>query len=144
MSLHPVLSMVHASGAVLLISLALLSVLLAVLIAVKPATDQTHTGLMKKANTVGSIEHAMLGFVALTGVIAVFTGSWSFSQLWVMMGVIIVTVYSGALIFLTKPSRLVVMKGGSALKVGMQVTLHIGHLLLLIVAFTYMLLKPMH
>jgi hypothetical protein len=142
MSLHPILSMAHSGAAILLFSLAIISLLISVLIAVKPAADHANEGLTKKANTVGLIENIVVGIVTLTGVITVFTGSWSFSQLWVWMSLLIVAFYSAALIFITKPARLAVAKGGSAVKVGMQVTLQLGHVLLLIVAFAFMVLKP--
>jgi hypothetical protein len=142
MSLHPILSMAHAGAAILLFSLAIISLLISVLIAVKPAADHASDGLTRKANTVGLIENIVVAIVTLTGVITVFTGSWSFSQLWLWMGLLIAAIYSAALIFLTKPARLLVAKGGSEVKAGMQVVLQIGHVLLLIVAFAVMALKP--
>ena len=42
----------------------------------------------------------------------------------------------------TKPKRQVVSVGGSEIKSGMQVVLHIGHFLLLLVTYSMMLLKP--
>ncbi len=55
MSFYRILSMAHGAAAILLLSLATISVLIAVLIAVKPAADQAHKGLVKKANFVGLI-----------------------------------------------------------------------------------------
>ena len=50
--------------------------------------------------------------------------------------------YSAALMFVTKPARLVVAKDGSAIKAGMQIILQTGHFLLVVVAYFLMLLKP--
>ncbi len=142
MSFSPVLSIVHSGTAILLFSLAILSVILAVLIAVKPAADRANEGLLRKAITVGLVESIVAVIVTLTGVVSVFMGPWSFSQLWLWMSLMTMVFYSAALFFMTNPARLVVAKGGSALKCGMQVALQIGHVLLLIVAYALMLLKP--
>ena len=50
--------------------------------------------------------------------------------------------YIVALIWVTKPARLVVAEGGSEIKSGMQVVLQMGHVLLLFTAFALMELKP--
>ncbi|HJP37412.1 MAG TPA: hypothetical protein QF901_15655, partial [Gammaproteobacteria bacterium] len=128
--------------AMLLVLLAMSTLLLSILIAVKPAADHANESLTKKANTVGLVENIVVGVVALTGVVMVFSGSWSFSQLWLWMSVLIVVSYSAAMLLITAPARSVIAEGSNAVKVGMQVTLHIGHLLLLIVAFAFMVLKP--
>ncbi len=142
MNLHPVLGIAHGVTALALFSLALVSVWISVLIAVKPDTDQARTILMKRANMVGMIENIMVAGVALSGISLVLTSDRSFSELWLWMSLLVLAFYSAALIFITKPARLAVTKGGSAVKVGMQVTLQIGHILLLIVAFAFMILKP--
>ncbi len=142
MSFSPVLIIVHSGTAILLYSLAIISVIIAVLIAVKPAADPANEGLLRKANAVGLVESIVAVIVTLTGVIAVFMGPWSFSQLWLWLSLMTMVFYSAALLFVTKPARLVVAKGGSAVKCGMQVALQIGHVLLLNVAFGLMLLKP--
>ena len=142
MSFSPVLNMVHSGAAILLFSLAILSVLIAVLIAVKPAADPANAKLVKKANFVGLIELIVVGVVTLSGAIAVFMDSLSWSQSWLWMSLMIMVFYSGALIFVTKPARMSVSKGGSEIKTGMQVILQMGHVLFLFVAFALMLLKP--
>ncbi len=142
MSFYRILSMAHASTAILLLSLATISVLIAVLIAVKPAADQAHKGLVKKANFVGLIEIIVAVIVTLTGLIAMFMGSWSLSQSWLWMSLMIMAFYIVALEWITKPARLTVAEGGSQVKSGLQVVLQMGHVLLLFVAFALMELKP--
>jgi hypothetical protein len=139
---YSVLGMVHWVAALLLFSLAIISVLMAVLIAVKPAADPANARLVKKANFVGLIELVVVGLVTLTGAIAVFMSSLSWSQSWLWMSLMIMVFYSAALIFVTKPARMSVSKGGSEIKTGMQVILQMGHVLFLFVAFALMLLKP--
>jgi uncharacterized membrane protein len=142
MDFYPILSMAHGGTAILLLSLAIISVLISVLIAVKPAADQANEGLIKKANTVGLIENIVAGIVTVTGVIAVFMGSWPLSQMWLWLSLVIMVLYSVALEFITKPARLAVPKGGSAVKAGLQVCLQLAHVLLLLVAFALMRFKP--
>ena len=136
------LSMAHGGAALLLFSLAIISVLIAVLIAVRPAVDQANQRLVKKANTVWLIENIIAGIVTLSGVLAMFLGSWSLSQLWLWMSLLIMVFYSVALVYITKPARQAVAQGGSEVKTGMQVVLQVAHVLLLLVAFALMLLKP--
>ncbi len=142
MSFYRILSMAHAGAAILLLSLATISVLIAVLIAVKPAADQAHKGLVKKANFVGLIEMIVAIIVTLTGVIAMFMGSWSLSQSWLWMSLLVMAFYIVALGWITRPARLAVAEGGSQVKSGLQVVLQMGHVLLLFVAFALMELKP--
>jgi hypothetical protein len=142
MSFYRILSMAHAGTAILLLSLATISVLIAVLIAVKPAVDQAHKGLVKKANFVGLIEIIVAVIVTLTGLIAMFMGSWSLSQSWLWMSLMVMVFYIVALEWITKPARLTVAEGGSQVKSGLQVVLQMGHVLLLFVAFALMELKP--
>jgi hypothetical protein len=142
MSFYRILSMAHAGAAILLLSLATISVLIAVLIAVKPAADQAHKGLVKKANFVGLIEMIVAIIVTLTGVIAMFMGSWSLSQSWLWMSLMVMAFYIVALGWITRPARLAVAEGGSQVKSGLQVVLQMGHVLLLFVAFALMELKP--
>ena len=142
MSFSSVISMVHGGAALLLLSLAIISVLMAVLIAVKPAEDPANARLVKKANFVGLTELVVVGLITLTGAIAVFMGSLSWSQSWLWMSLMVMIFYSAALVFVTKPARMSVSKGGSQIKTGMQVILQMGHVLFLFVAFALMLLKP--
>ena len=139
---HQMLGTVHSGTALLLFTLAMLSVALSVLIAVKPATDPANARLLKAANAVGFVEISTAGIVTLTGLILVYTGSWSLAQFWLWMSLLFMVFYSTALKRFTKPARQAVARGGSEVKVGMQVVLQVGHLLLLIVAFSMMLLKP--
>jgi uncharacterized membrane protein len=136
------LSMVHSGASILLFSLAIISVVISVLIAVKPAIDSANERLVTKANTVGLIEIIVAGVVILTGLIAMFMGAWPLSQLWLWMSLMVIVFYCVALIYVTKPARMAVAEGGSAIKTGLQVVLQMGHVLLLFVAFALMLLKP--
>lgn len=142
MSFYRILSMAHGAAAILLLSLATISVLIAVMIAVKPAADQAHKGLVKKANFVGLTEMIVAVIVTLTGLIAMFMGSWSLSQSWLWMSLMIMAFYIVALEWITKPARLAVAEGGSQVKSGLQVVLQMGHVLLLFVAYALMELKP--
>ncbi len=142
MEFYSTFGMVHAGAAILLFLLAILSVSTAVLIAVKPGVDQANEKLVKKANTIGIIENIVAGIVTLTGVIAMIVGPWSLSQLWLWMSLLSMVFYSVTLIFVTKPARLAVAKGGSEIKVGMQVLLHMVYFLLIWIGFFIMVLKP--
>jgi hypothetical protein len=142
MSLDPILSQAHSGAGILLLSLAIISVLIAVLIAVKPAIDPANKTLVKTANFVGLIEIIVALTVTLTGLIAMFMGSLPLSQLWLWLSLVVMAFYIPALIWVTKPARMAVAKGGSEIKSGMQVVLQMGHVLLLFVAFTLMVLKP--
>jgi len=142
MGSYQVLGLIHYASAFLLLSLAIGSILISVLIAVKPAADRASERLVERANTFALIEQLTVWTVALTGVIAVFMSSWSLSQPWLWMSLMVVVFYSFALQFMTKPARLDVAKGGSMVKAGLQVGLQVGHVLLLIVAFALMFLRP--
>ena len=142
MGFYDILTRVHGGSSILLFALAIISVLVSVLIAVKPAVDPANESLLKKANAIGLIENVVAGIVTLTGLIAVVMGSWTLSQLWLWLSLTIMVFYSLALVFVTKPARLAVPIGGSAVKTGLQVVLQMGHVLLLLVAFTLMVLKP--
>jgi uncharacterized membrane protein len=142
MSFYRILSMSHGAAAILLLSFATISILIAVLIAVKPAVDQANKGLVRKANFVGLIEIIVAVIVALTGMIAMYMGSWSLSESWLWMSLMIMVFYIAALEWVTKPARLAVAEGGSEVKSGMQVVLQMGHVLLLFAAFALMELKP--
>ncbi len=142
MSFYRMLSMVHGGAAILLFSLAIISVLIAVLIAVKPALDNANAALVKKANIVGFIEITVAGLLGLTGLIAAFIGSWPWAQLWLWVGLVIMVFYIAVLATVTRSARSAVAKDGSAVKVGLQVGLQVGHVLLLLVAFLLMILKP--
>ena len=142
MTFYHALNMAHGGAAILLLSLAIISVFIAVLIAVKPAVDPANQALVKKANFVALIEIIAAIIVTLTGMIAMLTGSWPLSQLWLWMSLTIIVFYIGALEWITKPARLAVAEGGSEVKSGMQVTLKMAHVLLLFAAFALMALKP--
>ena len=136
------MSTVHIAVSLLLFLLAMVSVVFSVLIAVKPAADPANSILLRKANIVGLIESILASAVLLTGLIAVFMGPWSLSQAWVWMSLMLMVFYIVALVFVTRPARMIVSKRGSAVKTGMQVILQIGHVLLILVAFSLMFLKP--
>ncbi|MBW2269422.1 MAG: hypothetical protein JRH16_12675 [Deltaproteobacteria bacterium] len=142
MDFYQIVNLAHAGAAILLLALALSSIALAVLIAVKPAVDSANAALVKRANTAGLIQHIVVGIVALTGVTAAFMGSWSFSQFWLWSSLVVVAFYSVALEYITKPARMAVAEGGSEGKVGLQVGLQVAHVLLLLVTFAAMLVKP--
>jgi hypothetical protein len=143
MSFYSALIIVHLGTAILLPSLVIISIIIAVSIAVKPAADQANEGLLRKANAAGLAEGTVAVIVTLTGVIAVFMGPWSFSELWLWMSLMTMVFYVAALLFVTKPARLLVATDGSAVKCGMQVALQIAHGLLIIVSYALMLLKPL-
>jgi hypothetical protein len=140
---YPTLSTVHGAGGLLLLALAIISVVFAVLIAVKPAADPANKGLVTKANFVSLIEIIVAGVVTLTGAVAVLQGAWAWSELWLWLSLMIMAFYVGALVWVTKPARMAVATGGSQVKSGMQVVLQMGHVLLLFGAFALMELKPM-
>jgi hypothetical protein len=142
MNFDPTLSLAHSGAGLLLLALAMISVVISVLIAVKPAIDPANIALVKKANFIGMIEVIVAVIVTLTGLIAMFMGSLPLSHLWIWLSLLVMIFYIAALIWVTKPSRLVVAEGGSAVKSGMQVILQIGHVLLVFVALTLMVLKP--
>ena len=134
--------MFHIGASLLLFLLAMISVAFSVLIAVKPAADPANSVLLRKANIAGLVESIVAGVVLFSGLIAVFMGPSSLSYPWVWMSLMIMVFYIVALVFVTKPARLVVARHGSAVKTGMQVILQIGHVLLILVGFSLMLLKP--
>ena len=142
MKSYPLLVLAHSGTGIALFLLAMVSVSMSVLIAVKPAADPANEGLLRMANLVGLTESVAAGLVALSGLIAVWLGPWSLSQLWLWLSLVIMLFYLTALKRVTKPSRQTVSVGGSQIKSGMQIILQIGHLLLLLVAFFLMVLKP--
>ncbi len=142
MSFYPTLSMVHTIAGISLFALALISIAFSILIAIKPAAQSADQGLVKRANMVGLVEFMTVGIIIVTGVAAAFMKSLPFSQTWLWMGLMIMVFYAAALQFVTKPARRNVPEGGTAVKVGMQVALQVAHVLLLIVAFAVMKLKP--
>ena len=142
MSFDGVLSTAHMCAGIFLFFLALGSVALAVLIAVKPGPDQANERLRTRANTFALVENVVLAFVALTGVVTAWIGPWSFSELWLWTSLVAAAFYSFALVFVTKPARMAVAEGGSEGKVGMQVNLQMVHALLLLVVLASMLVKP--
>ena len=142
MSFHQVLSLTHCGAAILLLALAMISILIAVLIAVRPAADAANEALVRKANMAGLIQNIVVGLVTLTGVIAVFIGSWSFSEFWLWSSLVVMVFYSAALQFITKPARMAVAEGGSEGKVGLQIALQVAHFLLIMVVFASMMVKP--
>ncbi len=134
--------MAHGGAGILLLALALISILIAVLIAVRPAADPANEKLVRKANTAGLIQIIVVGIVTLTGVIAMYMGSWPFSQFWLWSSLVAMIFYGAALQFITKPKRMLVAEGGSEGKVGLQVALQVAHVLLLLVVFASMIVKP--
>ena len=142
MSFPITLSTIHAGSAILLLILAHVSVGFAVWIAVKAAADPANIKIVNMANKVGFIENAVAGILTLSGLIIAIQGPWSMSELWLWMSLLIMVFYMVALVRVTKPARMAVAESGSAIKSGMQCILQIGHILLLIVAFALMLLKP--
>ncbi|MCP4001902.1 MAG: hypothetical protein GY727_13420 [Gammaproteobacteria bacterium] len=142
MSFPITLSTVHAGSAILLLILAHVSVGLAVWIAVKPAKDQGNLLAVNTANRVGFIENLVAGILTVTGLVLAIQGPWAMSELWLWMSLVIMIFYMVALVRITKPARMEVARSGSEIKTGMQCILQIGHVLLLIVAFSLMLLKP--
>ncbi|MAF82908.1 MAG: hypothetical protein CL797_02250 [Chromatiales bacterium] len=128
--------------AISLFFIALISIWISVLTAVNPGVDQANKRLIKRANLVGLIEGIVAIILTLTGVVSVILGTWAFSELWLWLSLMIMAFYITALNFVTKPARMVVAKDGSAIKAGMQVILQIGHFLLILVAYSLMLLKP--
>ncbi len=142
MDFYQMLNMAHTSAAIALFSLSMITVSISVLIAVKPAADQGNDEFVKKANTVGLVENITAAVVILTGLVAMVMGSWPLSQLWLWMSLVIVVFYSLTNSYVTKPARMLVAQGGSAIKAGMQVLLQVAQFLLLLVAFALMLIKP--
>lgn len=142
MSSYQTLSMIHLGTGLLLFAVAILSIVFSVLIAVKPAADHANTALLKSANAASLLEQICLVTVTVTGVVAALLNSVPLTQPWLWMSLTIVLFYGVALKFMTQPARLAVVEGGSMIKVGMQVGLQVGHVLLLIVAFALMLIKP--
>lgn len=139
---YEILRLAHSGAGILLFSLALISIVISVLIAVKPAADPANEELVSKANTVGLIQNVFVGIVTLTGVIVVFMGPWPFSQFWLWSSLFVMAFYVVALEYMTKPARMAVAEGGSEGKVGLQVALQVAHVLLLMVAIASMVVKP--
>ena len=110
--------------------------------AVKPGADKANARLVKLGNAIGLIENIVAAIVTLTGLIAVYMGSWPLSALWVWMSLLIMVFYSTTAVAITKPARQAVAVGSSAIKVGMQVLLHVGYFLLLLVGFVLAWFKP--
>jgi hypothetical protein len=142
MDFYQIMIATHICVGILLFSVALVSVSIAVVSAVDPAADKSNAVLVERANTVGLIENIIACMVTLTGLGAMFLGSFSLSELWLWMSLSIMVFYSLMLVLITKPARLRVARGGSAVKTGMQVLYHVAHILLIIVSFAFMLLKP--
>lgn len=142
MNFDRIFSLTHGGAGLLLFTLAIVSVILAVLIAVKPAGDPANTRLLNRANFVSSIEIAVAVLLTLTGLISMTMGAWSLSQTWLWLSLMIMAFYIVALIWITRPARQAVAEGGSEIKSGMQVVLQMGHVLLLFSSFALMELKP--
>lgn len=142
MDIYTILIETHIGFAIVLFSLAIISVSIAVLSAVNPGADQANKKLVARANKVGFIENIFVALVTLTGVIAIYLGSFSFSELWLWMSLMIMVFYSLMLVLVTKPARSVVATNGSTIKAGMQVLFHVAHILLLILAVAFMLIRP--
>ncbi|MAF82873.1 MAG: hypothetical protein CL797_02065 [Chromatiales bacterium] len=142
MDFDSALVLAHSSAGLSLLALAITSVVIAVLIAVKPAVDPANIVLVKTANVVSLFEVLVALTVTLTGLIAMYIGSLPVSQLWLWLSLVVMAFYIVALIWVTKPARMSVAEGGSEVKSGMQVVLQVGHVLLLLPAYALMILKP--
>lgn len=142
MNFDRIFSLTHGGAGILLFLLAIVSVIFAVLIAVKPGADQANSRLLNRANFVTSIEIIVAVVLTLTGLISMAMGAWSLSQLWLWLSLVIMAFYIVALVWITKPARQSVADGGSEIKSGMQVVLQMGHVLLLFASFALMELKP--
>ena len=142
MSSQELLSWTHGSAGILLFLLALVSILIAVLIAVRPGADPANEKLVRRANTASRIQHLVVAVVTVTGVTAVWMGSRPFSEFWLWSSLVAMGFYSAALQFFTKPARMAVAEGGSEGKVGMQIALQVAHALLLLVVLASMYVKP--
>lgn len=136
------MSIVHSGLAYLLFTLALCSVALAVLIAVKPAEDPANSALLRKANLVTGGEILVVLLVAITGLVSAIGNGTPLTEFWIWLSMLVVAFYGAMLLFVTRPARQVVAVGGSHVKVGLQVALQMGHVLLLLVTLMLMLLKP--
>jgi hypothetical protein len=136
------MSSIHGSAGYLLLALAITSVVIAVMIAVKPATDPINIKLVKRANFVTGIEIITALVVTTSGVVAAINGAWSLTELWLWLSLVVMAFYLVALGWITKPARMNVASGGSQVKSGMQVVLQMGHVLLLFGAFAMMALQP--
>ena len=136
------LSWIHWGAGILLFLLALVSIQIAVLIAVRPGADPANERLVRRANTTSRIQHFVIAVVTLTGVMAVWMGSRPFSEFWLWSSLVAMGFYSAALQFFTKPARMAVADGGSEGKVGLQVALQVAHALLLMVILASMYAKP--
>ncbi len=135
MDLTVLIAKAHGGMGMLLLLLAITSLGMAV----KSIISSRSEGFLKVANITGLLETIIAGIVTLTGIVAIFTSPWPISQLWIWIGLIIMVVYSIFLKRLTKPARLAVADGGSASKwAGLQIV----HIVLVVVAFALMRLKP--
>ncbi len=134
--------MAHVGLGIVLFALSLISVSIAVISAVNPDADQANKRLVERANRVGLIENTFAVLVILAGLMTVFTGSYSLGELWLWLSLVIMVFYCLMMVFVTKPARLVVADGGSAIKAGMQVLLQVAHVLLILVVYSLMLIKP--
>lgn len=142
MSSQELLSWTHTGAGILLFLLALASILIAVLIAVRPGADPANEKLVRRANAASRIQHLVIAVVALTGVTAASMGSRPFSEFWLWSSLVAMGFYSAALQFFTRPARMAVAEGGSEGKVGLQVALQVAHALLLMVILASMYVKP--
>ncbi len=142
MSIDPTLSLFHSGVGFLLLALAIISVVIAVFIAVKPAVDPENSALVRAANILGAIELTAAVVVTITGVTAAFMGSIPLSELWLWLSLSSMIFYIVANVWVTRPARMAVAVGGSAVKTGMQVILQIGHVLLVSVTLILMIIQP--
>lgn len=135
MNLTVIVAKAHGGMGMLLLLLAAVSLAMAV----KAIISAPNSGSMKTANITGLLETITAGVVTLTGIIAIFTSTWSLSQLWIWVGLVIMVAYSIFLKRFTKPARLATAEGGSASRwAGLQAV----HVVLVIVAYLLMKLKP--
>ena len=142
MGSYEALNLAHWGAAIALLLLALASIWVSVLIAVKPAADPANERLVARANGLGMVQYITIAILTVTGLIEMFLGSWSLSEFWLWSSLVVVVFYSAAMKYVTGPARMAVADGGSEGNVGLQVGLQVGHVLLLLVAFAAMLVKP--
>jgi uncharacterized membrane protein len=143
MNAYRVLMIAHAWVGALLFLLVISSIATAVHIAVKPDDDRANARLLNRANTIGLIENVVAVLLTLTGVTVMLMGNWPLSQAWLWMSLAIMLFYSTTVFAITKRPRMALAEGGTAVKAGMQVLLHVTYLLLLLVGLVLMWVKPL-
>ena len=132
----------HISSVLVLFLLALLSITFAVLTAVKTSVDETNERLYKISIAIWMVEILSAVLVSISGLIAMYMGDWPFSRFWVWASLLTMVFYAVSLYFVTKPPIQSLAGGGNAVKLGIQVFMHFGYMLLIAFLFALMLFKP--